>query len=61
MVRFRQVGDATYIASEDARAPIVGYHGPMYSQYSVSFAAPQPSTLPVMAEWTGVPDPLVEP
>lgn len=61
MVRFRQVGDATYIASEDAQAPIVGYHGPMYSQYSVSFAAPQPGTLPVMAEWTGVPDPLVEP
>lgn len=61
MVRFRQVGDATYIASEDAQAPIVGYHGPMYSQYSVSFAVPQPSTLPAMAEWSGVPEPLVEP
>jgi hypothetical protein len=61
MVRFRQVGGATYIASEDAQAPIVGYHGPMYSQYSVSFAAPQPTTLPAMAEWTGVPEPLVEP
>lgn len=29
MVRFQQIGDATYIAREDAQQPIAGYHGLM--------------------------------
>jgi hypothetical protein len=61
MVRFRQVGDLTYIASETAERPITGFHGLMYTQYKMTFSIPQPATMPQFAEWTAVTQPLVEP
>lgn len=61
MVRFQQIGGATYIAREDAEKPISGYHGAMYSQYSVSFGVPEPGTLPPFAGMTSVSSPLTEP
>lgn len=32
-----EIGGVTYIAREDAEKPLAGYHGTMYSHYSVSF------------------------
>lgn len=61
MVRFAQIGGATYIAQEQAQAPIVGYRGVMYSSYTVSIQAVEPGALPPLAGYTSVTDPLVEP
>lgn len=61
MVRFRQMGEATYIATESAQSAIVGYHGPMYSSYSVSFSTPQPARVPTFASLRAQSNPLVEP
>jgi hypothetical protein len=61
MVRFRQVGDVTYIASEVAERPIVGYRGLMYTHYKMTFSIPQAGSMPQFAQWTGVSQPLLEP
>ena len=61
MVRFAQNGGNTYIAEEDAEKPIKGYHGVMYSKYSVSFDIIPNGTMPSFATWTTVSQPLTEP
>lgn len=61
MVRFQQIGGATYIASEAVEKPVAGYHGPMYAQYSVSFGVPAPSRLPPFARMASPSQPLTEP
>lgn len=61
MVRFQQIGGATYIASEDAERPIAGFRGLMYSTYRVSFGTPQTAEMPPYAPMTSVTGPLVEP
>ncbi len=62
MIRYRQIGGATYIAQEDAEQPIIGYHGLMYSQFRVSFDSIAPgAALPPYAALTIGSDPLVEP
>lgn len=61
MVRFQQIGGATYIAREDAEKPITGYHGIMYSQYGLSFSIQPGAAMPPLAEMTSVSSPLTEP
>lgn len=61
MVRFQQIGGATYIEREDAEHAIVGYHGLMYSRYSVSFSTVGPAVLPQFSDLTTVTAPLTEP
>lgn len=61
MVRFRQAGGATYIEREDAERPIAGYHGLMYSRYTVSFGTVAPVVLPQFSGLTTVTAPLTEP
>lgn len=61
VVRFEQIDDATYIESEDAEQPIVGYHGRMYSHYTVSFGMPVPAALAQFSDLTSVTAPLSEP
>jgi len=61
IVRFEQNGGDTYIAEEDAEKPISGYHGLMYSMYSVSFGIIPNGTMPPFAGWTSVSQPLTEP
>ncbi len=60
-VRFQQIDGATYIAKEFAEQPIVGYHGLMYSRYSVSFGVPSAGALPAYAQITSLSEPLEEP
>lgn len=60
-VRFAQSGGNTYITEEDAEKPISGYHGLMYSKYSVSFDIIPNGTMPSFAAWTSVSQPLIEP
>lgn len=61
MVRFAQIGGATYIAREDAEKPLEGYHKTMYTQYSVSFGVPVPASLPPLVNLTSQSQPLTEP
>lgn len=61
MVRFQQIDGATYIEREDAELPIVGYHGLMYSRYTVSFGTPARAVLPQFSDLTSVTAPLTEP
>ncbi len=61
IVRFAQISGATYIASETAEQPIVGFHGLMYSQYSVLFSIGRSNTLPPFAGLTSLSEPLLEP
>lgn len=61
MVRFAQIGGVTYIAREDAEKPIAGYHGTMYSHYSVSFGMLPSGAMPLYGDMTPVSRPLIEP
>lgn len=61
IVRFAQNGGDTYIAEESAEKPIAGYHGAMYSKYSISFGIIPSGTMPAFAAWTSVSEPLTEP
>jgi hypothetical protein len=61
LVRFQQAGGVTYIADEHAESEIVGYHGPMYSSYSVKFDVTPNAVIPPLAELTSITEPLTEP
>lgn len=61
MVRFQQIGGATYIAQETAEQPIAGYHGLMYTAFSVSFGTPEPGAMPPFSGMTSITAPLTEP
>ncbi len=61
MVRFEQIDGTTYIQSERAESPIVGYHGLMYTQYQVAFQSVRQGTLPRLADLSVVDEPLCEP
>jgi hypothetical protein len=60
-VRFTQIDGATYIASEDADGPIVGYHGLMYSRFTLRFQNVTSGALPALAGFASASAPLIEP